>query len=123
MSLIFILKESMAVLALSTILTYLSLYILPSNAVAICGDVGNGPIYCTVKAYGFPMAFLADDPSISPFGTVSRNPLWVLIGEDDLRLPELGFSFACWLAVAIMGHALWRRPGRERLRAVDDHPE
>ena len=73
---------------LAATLTYVSLAV-PGRVSAVCANVGK-PIYCPVLAYGFPLPFLADSQGISPVGSVARDPLSVLIGEDDIFVGAVG---------------------------------
>lgn len=88
-------------------LTYVSL-LVPGTVIAVCSHI-DYPEYCPVKAYGFPLLFLADSQSISPVGSVCRNPIWVLIGEDDLLPRELAMSFAFWLWIVFAAEGFWQR--------------
>jgi len=54
-------------------ITYVSL-LVPGTVIAVCSHVDD-PVYCPVKAYGFPLLFLADSQSLSPVGSVCRNPV------------------------------------------------
>lgn len=78
-------------------LTYLSL-VVPGRVTAVCGNLGT-PIYCPVLAYGFPLPFLADSRSTSPTGSVARDPLSILIGQDDVIWERLGLSALFWVVV------------------------
>lgn len=97
-------------------LTYASL-LVPGRAVVVCSSVDT-PVYCPVLTYGFPLPFLADSQGISPVGSVSRDPLSLLIGEDDVLWPRLWLAAAFWLLVVVGGGTLWkwwssrRREGR-----------
>lgn len=82
-------------------LTYLSL-LIPGQVIAVCGNLGT-PSHCPVLAYGFPFPFLADSQGISPMGSVARDPLSLLIGEDDLLWPQLQLSTAFWLLIWVAG--------------------
>jgi hypothetical protein len=82
-------------------LTYASL-LVPGRAVVVCSSVDT-PVYCPVLAYGLPLPFLADSQGISPVGSVSRDPLSLLIGEDDLLWPQLWLAVAFWLLVVLGG--------------------
>lgn len=90
------------------LLSYLSLFV-PGTVTNICGDVGDGPIYCPVLAYGLPLPFLADNPGVSPGNTVSRNPIWILTGEDKLLVPELVLSVVCSLFIVLVARSVRRR--------------
>lgn len=89
-------------------LSYLSAFV-PSSVIAICGDVGDGPILCPVPAFGLPLPYIADNPDLSPSHTVSRNPIWMLVGEDNLLLPQLALSVTTSLVIVILGRWSWRR--------------
>ena len=96
-------------------LTYASLA-LPGSVVAVCGNLGT-PVYCPVLAYGFPLPFLADNQGISPVGSVDRDPLSLLVGEDDLLQPRLALSSLFWLLVSAAVRRAWLRLRRARRRA------
>lgn len=81
-------------------LTYLSL-VVPGRVIAVCGNLGT-PIYCPVLAYGFPLPFLADSRSTSPTGSVARDPLSIVIGQDDVLWAPLGLSALFWMAVVMV---------------------
>lgn len=100
-------KTIAATCAISAILTYSSLAV-PGRVSAVCSDLGT-PIYCPVLAYGFPLPFLADSQAISPVGSVARDPLSILIGEDDILWARLGLTSLFWLLVAAIGRLAWRR--------------
>lgn len=93
-------------------LTYASL-LVPGHAIVVCSRVDK-PVYCPVLAYGFPLPFLADSQGISPVGSVSRDPLSLLIGEDDLLWPQLWLAVAFWLLVALGGGYVWKRRSDRR---------
>jgi hypothetical protein len=93
-------------------LTYLSLAV-PGRVSAVCSDLGT-PIYCPVLAYGFPLPFIADSQAISPVGSVARDPLSMLLGEDDVLWPRLFFSALFWMLVVEVGRLAWRRWRRKR---------
>ena len=88
-------------------LTYASL-LVPGHAIVVCSSVYK-PVYCPVLAYGFRLPFLADSQGISPVGSVSREPLSMLTGEDDLLWPQLWLAVAFWLLVVLGGGYLWKR--------------
>ncbi len=95
-------------LCLATIgLTYASL-LVPGQAVVVCSTI-DAPEYCPVLAYGFPLTFLADSQGISPVSAVARDPLSLLIREDDLLWPRLWLSMGFWLLVAVAAGMAWRR--------------
>ncbi|UOD29995.1 hypothetical protein INH39_32365 [Massilia violaceinigra] len=60
-------------------------------------------------AYAFPLPFIAGNQGVSPVGSVGRDPLWLVAGEDLLLWPRLGLSGAFWLLVALAGRLMWRR--------------
>ena len=93
-------------------LTYMSL-VVPGHVTSACGDLGT-PIYCSVLAYGFPLPFLADSQSISPVGSVARDPLSIAIGMDDLLWPRLGLVLLFWMLVVSISASAWRRWMRKR---------
>lgn len=101
-------------LCLATIgLTYASL-LVPGRASVVCSSI-DAPVHCPVLAYGFPLPFLADSQGISPAGSVARDPLSLLIREDELLWPQLWLSMGFWRLLAVAGMA-WRRWRRERRR-------
>jgi len=107
--------RKLIVLCLATIgLTYASL-LVPGHATVVCSRV-NVPIYCPVLAYGFPLPFLADSQGISPIGSVSRDPLSLLIREDELLWPQLWLSMGFWLLLAVAGGVAWKRLWRDSRR-------
>lgn len=53
---------------------------------------------CSVVAAGFPFAFIADYPGISPVGSVSV--LEALLGIDRVRVAQLIGTLACWTLVS-----------------------
>lgn len=95
---------------LAATLTYISLAV-PGRVSAVCANFGT-PIYCPVLAYGFPLPFLADNQGISPVGSVSRDPLSVLIGEDDILWGRLAINALFWMLVSIAARLLWLRRRR-----------
>ena len=97
---------------LAATLTYVSLAV-PGRVSAVCANVGK-PIYCPVLAYGFPLPFLADSQGISPVGSVARDPLSVLIGEDDILWGRLAITALFWMLVSIAARRFWLR-GRRNL--------
>jgi hypothetical protein len=101
------LKAIGLVCVLAAALTYASLAV-PGRVSAVCANLGT-PEYCPVLAYGFPFPFLADSQGISPVGSVSRDPLSLLIGEDDILWPRLGLTGAFWMLVAAAGRTVWLR--------------
>lgn len=102
-----VLKRTVTVFAIAGALTYLSL-LVPGQVIAVCSNIG-APDYCPVLAYGFPLPFLADSQGISPVGSVSRDPLSLLIGEDDLLWGPLAMSAAFWLLLVLGAGLGWRR--------------
>jgi hypothetical protein len=116
--LISMLVARMRTIALSSLLaatlTYASLAV-PGTVMAICGNLGT-PVYCPVLAYGFPLPYLADSQAISPVGSVARDPMSVLTGEDELLGPPLAFSCLFWLLAPAAASWVWRhrRHGRRR---------
>ena len=97
---------------LAATLTYISLAV-PGRVSAVCSNVGT-PIYCPVLAYGFPLPFLADNQGISPVGSVARDPLSVLIGEDDILWGRLAITALFWMLVSIAARRFWLRRRRNR---------
>ena len=95
---------------LAATLTYISLAV-PGRVSAVCSNVGT-PIYCPVLAYGFPLPFLADNQGISPVGSVARDPLSVLIGEDDILWGRLVITVLFWMLVSTAARRLWLRRRR-----------
>ena len=95
---------------LAATLTYVSLAV-PGRVSAVCTNVGT-PIYCPVLAYGFPLPFLADNQGISPVGSVARDPLSVLSGEDDILWGRLTITALFWMLVSIAARRLWLRRRR-----------
>ena len=95
---------------LAAILTYISLAV-PGRVSAVCANLGT-PIYCPVLAYGFPLPFLADNQGISPVGSVARDPLSVLIGEDDILWGRLAITALFWMLVSTAARRLWLRRRR-----------
>jgi hypothetical protein len=106
------LKKIVIPCALATGLTYLSL-IVPGRVDAVCANLGT-PVICPVLAYGFPLPFIADSQGISPVGSVARDPLSLLIGEDELLWPQLGLSASFWLLSVVIGGVFRRRWLRHR---------
>ena len=95
---------------LAAILTYISLAV-PGRVSAVCANLGT-PIYYPVLAYGFPLPFLADNQGISPVGSVARDPLSVLIGEDDILWGRLAITALFWMLVSTAARRLWLRRRR-----------
>ncbi|USX16516.1 hypothetical protein NHH88_12325 [Oxalobacteraceae bacterium OTU3CAMAD1] len=95
-------------------LTYCSL-LVPGRVSAVCSNLGT-PVYCPVIAYGFPLPFVADSQSISPVGSVARDPLSLLIGEDEVLWPQLMLTALFWLFVVVTGRLTWLRWGWGRYR-------
>jgi hypothetical protein len=71
-----------------------------------------------VLAYGFPLPFIADSQARSPVGSVARDPLSLVIGEDDVLWPRLGLSTLFWLLAVVVGRfvgkSAWRRCTQRR---------
>lgn len=101
------LKQIASTCALASGLTYLSL-LVPGSVLAICGNVGT-VFHCTVLAYGFPLPFVADSRSTSPTGSVARDPLSLLIGQDDVLWGSLGLSALFWLLTVVTVRLLAQR--------------
>lgn len=101
------LKTMLATGVFAAGLTYLSL-LVPGRVGAVCENFGT-PVHCPVLAYGFPLAFLADGRTTSPVGSVARDPLSLLLGEDDVLWPRLALSAAFWLLAAVIGRRVMRR--------------
>lgn len=93
-------------------LTYLSL-VVPGRVIAVCSNIGM-PIYCPVLAYGFPLPFIADSQGISPVGSVARDPLSLMVGEDDVLWPQLGISILFWMLAVVVSRLALRRWRRRR---------
>lgn len=91
-------------------LTYCSL-LVPGRVSAVCSNLGT-PVYCPVLAYGFPLPFVADSQSISAVGSVARDPLSLLIGEDEVLWPQLTLTALFWLLAVLLGSLVWLRTGR-----------
>lgn len=100
-------KAVAATCAIAAALTYSSLAV-PGRVSAVCSNVVT-PSYCPVLAYGFPLPFLADSQAVSPVGSVARDPLSLLTGEDDILWPRLGLTSLFWLLMAMIGSLAWRR--------------
>lgn len=92
---------------LAAALTYSSLAV-PGSVSAPCGNLGS-PVDCTVLAYGFPLPFIADSQALSPVGSVARDPLSLVVGEDDVLWPRLALSTLFWMLVVAAGKIAWRR--------------
>jgi hypothetical protein len=95
-------------------LTYCSL-LVPGRVSAVCSNLGT-PVYCPVLGYGFPLPFVADSQAISPVGSVARDPLSLLIGEDDVLWPQLTLTASFWLLAVVLGRLVWLRTGWRRNR-------
>ena len=91
-------------------LTYCSL-LVPGRVSAVCSNLGT-PVYCPVLAYGFPLPFVADSQAISPVGSVARDPLSLLIGEDEVLWRPLTLTALFWLLAVLLGSLVWLRTGR-----------
>lgn len=98
--------------AIAAALTYASLAV-PGRVSAECANVGT-PIYCPVLAYGFPLPFLADSQGISPTGSVARDPLSLVTGEDDVLWARLALTGLFWMLVVLIGRWAWLRRRRRR---------
>ncbi|CAH0193725.1 hypothetical protein SRABI118_01563 [Massilia sp. Bi118] len=107
-----VLKRAVFFSAAAGSLTYLSL-LVPGQVIAVCGNLGV-PVYCPVLAYGFPLPFLADSQATSPTGSVARDPLSLLIGQDDLLWGPLALSAAFWLLLVLGASRAWRRHAGRR---------
>lgn len=107
-----VLKRTIWFFVIVSGLTYLSL-LVPGQVSAVCGNLGV-PEYCPVLAYGFPLPFLADSQGISPVGSVARDPLSLLIGQDDLLWGPLALSAAFWLLLVLGASLAWRRHAGRR---------
>jgi len=105
------LKKIVAALMATSALTYASL-LVPGQVTAVCGNLG-APIYCSVLAYGFPLPFVAESRATSPIGSVSRDPLSLLIGEEDLLWGPLRLSSLFWLFAVIVCMVARRRLKRQ----------
>ena len=91
-------------------LTYCSL-LVPGRVSAVCSNLGT-PVYYPVIAYGFPLPFVADSQAISPVGSVARDPLSLLIGEDEVLWRPLTLTALFWLLAVLLGRLVWLRTGR-----------
>lgn len=100
-------KRGVSTCASAAALTYCSL-LVPGRVSAVCSQVGE-PEYCLVLAYGFPLPFLADSQALSPVGSVARDPLSLLVGQDDLLWPRLALDGLFWLLVTVAARRGWRR--------------
>lgn len=100
-------KNFIVALGAAAVLTYASL-LVPGSVIALCSNVVE-PIYCPVLAYGFPLPFLADSQAVSPVGSVTRDPLSLLTGVDDLLWGRLALSSLFWLSIVLAGGMLCRR--------------
>lgn len=103
-------KTIVTACAIAAGLTYLSL-IVPGRVSTVCANVGT-PIYCPALAYGFPLPFIVDSQAVSPVGSVARDPLSLLVGEDDVVWSRLGLSSLFWLIIVVVGRVArlrWRR--------------
>lgn len=108
-------KTAALLLVLAAALTYASLAV-PGRVSAVCSNIGT-PVYCPVLAYGFPLPYLADSQGISPLGSVARDPLSLLIGEDELLWPRLALNGLFWLMALAAGRWAWLRRRRRRSRS------
>jgi hypothetical protein len=100
-------KTSLAACLLAAALTYASLAV-PGSVSAICANLGT-PTYCPVLAYGFPLPFIADSQAVSPVGSVTRDPLSLLTGLDEVLWPQLAITSLFWLFVVVTGRLAWLR--------------
>lgn len=73
---------------------------VPGEAVVVRPDVMGCEAGCRVVAGGWPVPWIADDPSLSPVNSVSL--ISAALGIDDVRPAALAFSAAFWVAVALM---------------------
>ena len=103
-------KMTVVVCVSAAVLTYCSL-LVPGRVSAVCSNLGT-PVYCPVIAYGFPLPFVADSQAISPVGSVARDPLSLLIGEDQVLWPRLTLTALFWLLAVLLGRLVWLRTGR-----------
>jgi len=108
------LRKILALCAYAAGLTYAST-LVPGSVIALCGNVGT-PVYCPVLAYGFPLPFIADNQGVSPVGSIARNPVYLLVTEDDILGPQLALSALFWLLVVVAASFLWQRWRRSQLR-------
>lgn len=108
------LGKGIALCAYAAGLTYASM-IVPGSVIALCGNVGT-PDYCPVLAYGFPLPFIADNQGVSPVGSISRNPIYLPVSEDDILGPQLALSALFWLLVVAAARFCWKRWRRKQLR-------
>lgn len=100
-------RRAVALLLAAAALTYCSLAI-PGSVFAVCSNVTT-PIYCPVRAYGFPIPFLADTQGVSPVGSVARDPVSLIVGLDDLLWTEMGLDGLFWLLISWTGQKTWNR--------------
>jgi hypothetical protein len=100
-------KSVVASCVIAAALTYVSLAV-PGRVSAVCGNLGT-PVYCPVLAYGFPLPFIADSQSVSPVGSVARDPLSLGIGLDDVLWPRLSLSALFWLLAVVAARSAWLR--------------
>ncbi len=108
-----ILRKCIALFVYAAGLTYASL-LVPGSVIAECANLGT-PEYCPVLAYGFPLPFIADNQGVSPVGSIGRNPISLLLGEDHILGPQLALSGLFWLLVVVTTRFFWRR-WRQRQR-------
>lgn len=106
-----VLRIKMVVLACvaAAALTYCSL-LVPGRVSAVCSNLGT-PVYCPVIAYGFPLPFVADSRVTSPVGSVARDPLSLLVGQDEVLWPQLALTALFWLLGVVIGSLIWLRRG------------
>lgn len=108
-----ILRKCIALFVYAAGLTYASL-LVPGSVIAECANLGT-PEYCPVLAYGFPLPFIADNQGVSPVGSIGRNPISLLLGEDHILGPQLALSGLFWLLVVVTTRFFWRH-WRQRQR-------
>jgi hypothetical protein len=89
----FRLKKIAFVIVLAALLTLASVLVKGSAQVSYT-DIAGCENSCRVAAAGFPFAFIADYPGISPTKSVSL--IDALLGLDCVLVGQLAASFICW---------------------------
>ena len=95
--------KSVVAICLAAFLTA-STSAVETRVIATYPDIMGCESACFVAAAGWPLAYIVDYPGLSPVGSVSLTG--AVLGLDKTWLPELGISFAFWLALSAL--AIWR---------------
>jgi hypothetical protein len=102
----FRLKKKSLVVVLAALSTFASAFV-KGSAQVIYTDIAGCENSCRVAATGFPFAFIADYPGLSP--TKSASLIGAFLGLDRFLVGPLIASFICWVVFVTVIIWVWRR--------------